>query len=256
MDMGWTNMGVRTVEVPPNLVNRSPSTIVLAKVEEALQYFDNNPQSDYLPALPARQLHPGTETAFVKMSTFVPPFLAPLFLAEHLSPKAMLQPVLPVLVYQDLLLKCKPLGDWLKAAVVHVGTSYVLGVNPDIARLAVDTGHLDHRMMFHKSNQPGCWAPLLSKQVSATGSDVLIAQELVAMKRTQEDAVAGKKKTPQKTVGGGGEQVTKLSRLTRVPSKSNLPPIYTALAIGKGGQPKTASSYRVRLWLAVWKRGQ
>ena len=34
-DMDWTAMGVRTVEVLPNLVNRSPpSTTVLVKVEE------------------------------------------------------------------------------------------------------------------------------------------------------------------------------------------------------------------------------
>jgi hypothetical protein len=105
-----------------------PSTIVLVKVEEVLQYFDNNPQSDYLPALLAGQVHPGTETVLVRMSTFVPHFLAPLLLAEHQSLKAMLQLAVLVLVYQDLLLKCKPLVDWLKAAVVNDGTSYVLSV--------------------------------------------------------------------------------------------------------------------------------
>ena len=91
-------MGVRTVELPPNLFNRAPQTIVLVNVDEALQYFDNNPQSDYMPALTAGQVHPGTETVFVRMSTFVPHFLAPLFLAEHRSPKAMLQLVVPALV--------------------------------------------------------------------------------------------------------------------------------------------------------------
>ena len=121
-------MVVRTVELLPNLVNRSPSTIVPIKVEEVLHYFDNNPQSDYMPALPAGQVHPRTETDFVRMSTFVPHFLAPLLLAEHQSPKAMLQLVVPALVQQDLLLKCKPIVDWLKAAVVHNGTSYVLSV--------------------------------------------------------------------------------------------------------------------------------
>ena len=91
-------MGVRTVEVPPNLFNRSPSTTVLVKVEEVLQYFDNNPLSDYLPALLAGQAHAGTETVFVRMSTFVPHFLAPLLLAKQQSPKAMQQLAVPVLV--------------------------------------------------------------------------------------------------------------------------------------------------------------
>ena len=124
------------------------------------------------------------------------------------------------------------LVDWLKATVVHEGTSYVLSVNPDTALLAVENTLMDHRMMFHKSDLPGCWAPLLSTQAIATGSDVLIAQELGAMKRAQEEAVADKKKTPKKR--WGVEQVTKLLRLTRVPAESDLPPIFTALAVGKG----------------------
>ena len=122
--------------------------------------------------------------------------------------------------------------DWLKAAVVHDGTFYVLSVNPDIVCLAVDNTFMDHWMMFHKSDLPDRWAPIPPTQAIATGSDVLIAQELGAMRRTQEDAVADKKKTPKKR--WGVEQLTKLMRLTRVSSKSDLPPIYTALAIGKG----------------------
>ena len=51
-----------------------------------------------MPALPAGQVHPGTETVFVRMSTFVPHFLAPLVLAEGWSPKAMLQLAVPALV--------------------------------------------------------------------------------------------------------------------------------------------------------------
>jgi hypothetical protein len=231
-DMDWTDMGIRTVELPPSLFNRATPTLVPVEVEEVLQYFDNNPQADYMPSLPAGQVHPGTETVLVRMSTFVPHFLAPLFLAERRSPKAMLQLVVPALVQQDLLLQCKPLVDWLKAAVVHDGTSYVLGVNPDTALLAVDNTLMDHRMMFHKSDLPGRWAPLPSTQASATGSDVLIAQELGAMRRAQEEAAADKKKTPKKR--WGVEQVTKLLRLTRVPAESDLPPIYTALAVGKG----------------------
>ena len=202
------------------------------KVEEVLQYFDNNPQSDYMPVLPAGQVYSGTETVLVRMSTFVPHFLASLFLAERWSPKAMLQLVVPALAQQDLLLQCKPLVDWLKASVVHDGTSYVLSVNPDTALLAVDNALMDHWMMFHKSDLPDRWAPLPPTQAIATGSDVLIAQELGAMRRAHEEALAVKKKTPKKR--WGVEQVTKLLRLTRVLSESNLPPIYTALAVGKG----------------------
>ena len=119
--------------------------------------------------------------------------------------------------------------DWLKAAVVYDGTSYVLSVNPDTALLSVDNTLMDHKMMFHKSNLPGCWTPLLSTQTSASESDVLVAQKLGTMRRAQEEAVADKKKTPKKR--WGVEQVTKLLRLTRVSSKSDLPPIYTALAV-------------------------
>ena len=101
-----------------------------------------------LTALPAVQLHPGTETVLVRMSTFVPHFLALLLLAKQQSPKAMLQLAVPVLVYQDFLLKCKPLVDLLKAAVVNDGTSYTLSVNPDTALLAEDNTLMSHRMMF------------------------------------------------------------------------------------------------------------
>ena len=120
------------------------------------------------------------------MSTLVPHFLAPLFLAERQSTKAILQLVVPALVQQDLLLQCKPLVDWLKASVVHDGTSYAIGVNPDTSLLAVDNALTDHRMMFHKSDLSSCWAPLPPTQAIATGSDVLIAQELGAIRRAQE----------------------------------------------------------------------
>ena len=40
--MEWTDMGVRTVEVPPNLINQAPQTIVPVKVEELLKYFMDN----------------------------------------------------------------------------------------------------------------------------------------------------------------------------------------------------------------------
>ena len=83
---------------------------------------------------------------------------------------------------------------------------------------------------------------------------MLIAQELGAMRRTQEDAVADKKTAPKKR--WGVEQISTLLHLARIPSKPNFPPMYTALAVGNGGQPKTASSYRMHLWFALWKQGQ
>ena len=231
-DMDWTDMGIRTVEQPPTMFNRAPPVIVPVLVEEVLQYFVDNPQADFMPVLPVGQAHPGTETVFVRMSTFVPHFLAPLFLAERRSPKAMLQLIVPVLVQQDLLLECKPLVDWLKVAVVQENGTYILGTNPDPVLLAVDKVLMDHRMVLHKSDLPGRWATPPPTQAIATGSDVLIAEELGAMRRAQEQAVLDKKKTPKKR--WGVEQVSKLLRLTRVPSESELPPIYTALAVGKG----------------------
>ena len=144
----------------------------------------------------------------------------------------MLQLVVPVLAQQNLHLQCTPLVDWLKASVVHDGTSYVLSVNPDTVLIAVDNALRDHRMMFHKSDLPDHWAPPPPTQAIATGSDILIAQELGAMRRAHKEALADKKKTPKKR--WGVEQVTKLLRLARVLSESDLPPIYTALAAGKG----------------------
>jgi hypothetical protein len=159
-----------------------------------------------------------------------------IFLAERRSPEAMLQQIVPVLVKQDLLLECKPLEDWMKVAVVQDNGTYILGVNPDPVLLAVNKVLMDHRMVLHKSDLPSCWAPLPPTQAIATGSDVLIAEELGAMRRAQEQAVADKKKTPKKR--WGVEQVSKLVRLTRVPSESELPPIYTALAVGKEVSPR------------------
>ena len=75
--MDWTDMGIRTVEQPPTMFNRAPPVIVPVLVEEVLQYFVDNPQADFMPALLVGQAHPGTETVFVRMSTFVPHFLAP-----------------------------------------------------------------------------------------------------------------------------------------------------------------------------------
>ena len=136
-DMDWTDMGIRTVEQPPTMFNRAPPVIMLVLVEEVLQYFVDNPQADFMPVPPVGLVHPGTETVFVRMSTFVPHFLAPLFLSERRSPKAMLQLIVPVLVQQDLLLECKPLVDWLKASVVYENATYVLSVIPDTVLPAV-----------------------------------------------------------------------------------------------------------------------
>ena len=77
MDMDWTDMGVRTVELPPSLFNQATPTIVLVLVEEVLQYFTNNPQAHSMPMLPAAQATPRIETVFVRLCTFMPHFLAP-----------------------------------------------------------------------------------------------------------------------------------------------------------------------------------
>jgi len=65
---------------------------------------------------------------------------------------------------------------------------------------------------------------------------VCIPQELGATRRTQEDAVADKKTTPKKR--WGVEQISKLLHLARILSKPTFPPMYTALAVGKGGSPR------------------
>ena len=144
----------------------------------------------------------------------------------------MLHLIVPVLLQQDLILECKPQVDWSKVAVVKGNGAYLYGVNAGLVLSSVDDALTDHRMMLHKSNVPGCRATPPPTQASATGSDVLFAGELGAMSRAQEEAVADKKKTPK--MQWGVEQVTKLFCLTRVPSESRLPPIYTALTVGKG----------------------
>jgi hypothetical protein len=136
--------------------------------------------------LPTAQANPGTETVFVRLCTFVPQFLAPLFLPEQRSAKAMLQLIVPVLVQQDLLLECKPLVDWLKVALVQQNGTYILGTNPEPVLLAVDKVLMDHRIMLHRSDLPGHWATTPPTQAIATGSDVLIAEELGATRRAQE----------------------------------------------------------------------
>ena len=85
---------------------------------------------------------------------------------------------------------------------------------------------MDHRMVLHRSNLPGCWAPLPPTKAIVTGSDVLNDQELGDMRRAQEEAVTNKKKAHKKQ--WGVENVTKLLCLTRVPSKEKLPAPFNA----------------------------
>jgi hypothetical protein len=66
--------------------------------------------------------------------------------------------------------------DWLKASMVYENSSYVLSENPDTALLTVDKALMDHRMMVHESDLPGCWEALPPTHSIATGTDALIAQ--------------------------------------------------------------------------------
>ena len=167
------------------------------------------------------------------LCTFVPHFLAPLFLGEQRSPKAMLQLIVPVLVQQDLLLECKPLVDWLKIAVVQENETYILGANPDPFLLAVDKVLMDHRMILHKSNLPGCWAtpPPTQAIANTTGSDVLIAEELGDMRRAHEEVLADKKRPPKSS--GGWSRSTKFCAYLGSTLSLSFPPC-TALAVGTG----------------------
>jgi hypothetical protein len=71
----------------------------------------------------------------------------------------MLQLIVPVLVQQDLHLESKPLVDWLKASVVYEHTTYVLSVIPNTVLLAVDNALMNHRIMLHRIDLLGSWAP-------------------------------------------------------------------------------------------------
>ena len=44
--------------------------------------------------------------------------------------------------------------------MVYENSSYVLSENPDTALLTVDKALMDHRMMVHESDLPGCWETL------------------------------------------------------------------------------------------------
>jgi hypothetical protein len=101
--------------------------------------------------------------------------------------------------------------------VVYEIAAYILCVILNTVLLAVDNALMDHRMMLHRSDPPGCWVPLPPTQDIATGIDALIAQELETLRRAQEQAVAEKKKTSNKW-WGGVEQETALLCLASVPS--------------------------------------
>jgi hypothetical protein len=57
--------GVKTLDLPPNMINKVPPTIVLVLVERVLQNFAGNLQKDTMHVLTAEQAHPGTETVFL-----------------------------------------------------------------------------------------------------------------------------------------------------------------------------------------------
>ena len=88
--------------------------------------------------------------------------------------------------------------------MVYEIAAYILCVILDTVLPAVDNALMDHRMMLHRSDLPGCWVPLPPTQAIATGIDALITQELGAMRRAQEQAVADKRKTPKSSGGRGG----------------------------------------------------
>ena len=114
MDMNWTDKGVKTAELSPNMVNRVPPTIVLVLVKDILQYFVDSPQADTMQALSTAQTTSRTVIVSVRLSTIVPHFQAYFFLAARRAPNAILQQIVAVIMQQGLLLEYKPLVNWLK----------------------------------------------------------------------------------------------------------------------------------------------
>ena len=70
------------------LTTNHNKTIVSA-LKELLWYLGNNPQSNTMPLLLAKQAHPRTETVFDWLGNFVPHFLVSYFLAERTTPEVM-----------------------------------------------------------------------------------------------------------------------------------------------------------------------
>jgi hypothetical protein len=95
---------------------------------------------------------------------------------------------------------------------------------------------------LHKNVLPSHWAT--PAQTITTGNEVLIAQELGAMRMAQEQAVADKKKTPKNQ--WGVEQVTKLLHHTRVPSESECPPPPHLHCTGSWKRDSTRPHYPIK----------
>ena len=127
--------------------------IVPVFLEVELQYYLVNPYEDAMSMLSSGHSHLGTKAVFVRLSTFEPHLLASSFLTKCRSPKVM---------------GCKPLVDWLMDSIVYDNAAYVLGVNPDTMPLAVESPPMEHWMILHKSDLPGCWAPPPSTQAIDT----------------------------------------------------------------------------------------
>ena len=68
----------------------------------------------------------------------------------------MVQLIVQVLVQHDLLLEYKSLVDWLKVVIAKENVTHFLGANPDPVPLAMDKVLMDHRMVLHKNDLPGC----------------------------------------------------------------------------------------------------
>ena len=172
---------------------------------------------------------------------------------RYFTPKAMLKLILPVVVQQDLLLECKPLADWLKDDILLDKGKYILGTNSDPFLLAVEKVLMDHRMVIHNNNLPGCWVTPPSTQIIATGSDVLIDQELGSMRRAQEVAVADKK-TPKMWWGGGWSRSLSFC-VSLVSSCWSLsfppPPPFTLNWQLEKEMLKSTLSYKMHSWLTA-----
>jgi hypothetical protein len=87
--MDQKDIELKIVEnLPPSILNRASPVIVPVQVEVVLQFFVDSIKADIMPVLSSIHTPPGTETVFVKMSTFVPHFLA--------SPSKLSDLILPI----------------------------------------------------------------------------------------------------------------------------------------------------------------
>jgi hypothetical protein len=67
-DMDWSNMGVRNVELPANLLNQASPIIVPVLVEEVPLYFVGNQYANTMPLIQTGYAHHGTETVSGRLS--------------------------------------------------------------------------------------------------------------------------------------------------------------------------------------------